>query len=230
MKILAVGDIHMAGHFLDRLSPSGQTDVLLLNGDLTNFGSAADADQVVQHARAVSPCVLAQFGNLDRPEVNDYLEAAGLNLHRQARLINDQICLIGVGGSNPTPFSTPSEFSEKRLLEFTQSGYDQARSLLENSTAVAKNKIPLILVSHTPPIGTRVDRLHNGTSVGSQAIRKFIEDSQPDLCVCGHIHEAAGSDYIGRTAIYNPGALINGGWLEIDVVNSELRATLHDSF
>ena len=230
MKILAVGDIHMAGSYLPRLSSAEKADLLILNGDLTNFGSAADAEMVLDHAQAVSPCVLAQFGNLDRPEVNDYLETAGINLHKQARLINGQICLIGVGGSNPTPFSTPSEFQEKQLLEFAESGYDQARKLLESSTAVAKNKIPLILVSHTPPIETRVDRLSNGTSVGSQAIRKFIEDTQPDLCVCGHIHEAAGSDMIGRTVICNPGPLSSGGWLEIDIANSELQTTLHESF
>ncbi|MGI9536212.1 MAG: metallophosphoesterase [Desulfocapsaceae bacterium] len=228
MKIVIAGDIHMAGRYLDRLNSTGQVDLLVLNGDLTNFGRAAEAEIVLEDACAVSPCVLAQFGNLDRPEVNDYLEAAGLNLHKQAKLINDQICLIRAGGSNSTPFSTPSEFSEEQLLEFAETGYDQARKLLAPPTAVAKNKIPLILVSHTPPIDTIVDRLHNGTSVGSQAIRKFIEDSQPDLCVCGHIHEAAGAELIGRTTIYNPGALSGGGWLEIDIENSELQATLHE--
>ncbi len=106
----------------------------------------------------------------------------------------------------------------------------QARALLAPPTTVAKNIIPLILVSHPPAIGTIVDRLHNTTSVGSQAIRNFIENNQPDLRVCGHIREAAGSEYSGRTAIYNRGALISGGWRKINILKSELRATLHESF
>ena len=170
MKILAVSDIHMAGH------------------------------------------CLTQSGNPDVPEVNEYLEGAGISLPKQVRLISDQICLGGIGGGTPTPFSTPSDFFEEQLLEFVGTGYDQARNLLESPMALAKNKIPLILVSHTPAIGTRVGQLIDGTSAGSRAIRKFIEASLPDLCGCGHIHKAAGSDVIGCM-------MGSGGWLEIDIVN-----------
>ena len=50
MKILAVGDIHMAGSYLPRLSSAEKADLLILNGDLTNFGSAADAEMVLAKA------------------------------------------------------------------------------------------------------------------------------------------------------------------------------------
>ncbi len=44
-------------------------------------------------------------------------------------------------------------------------------------------------------------------------MREFLEENQPDMCLCGHIHEARAIDRIGRTVIANPGALAQGGYL-----------------
>lgn len=216
--------------FFRRIGTKVCADLLILNGDLTNFGTVEDAQKVISAASMAASSVVAQFGNLDQPEVNEFLEEANINLHNQARLIDGALCLVGVGGSNITPFSTPSEFSEAALGGFAEQGYQQALQLLSESKELAKKPIPLILVSHTPPYETSVDRLSNGTPVGSSAIRKFIIKRQPDLCICGHIHEAAGADMLGRTPIYNPGQLADGGWLEIDINNSHVSVTFHDSF
>lgn len=35
-------------------------------------------------------------------------------------------------------------------------------------------------------------------------------------------------DKLGRTPVYNPGMLADDEWLEIEIINSELSATLHD--
>lgn len=227
MKIIAVGDVHMTAETLARNKAAAEADLLILNGDLTNYGSIAEVRQVLDQALAVNPRLLAQFGNLDKPEVNDYLQSLGLNLHNQARLLNNRVCLIGVGGSNFTPFGTPSEYSENELGRCAQNAYEQARTFIDLAEPIEKIKIPLILVSHTPPYDTAVDRLADGRSVGSTAIRSFIEAKQPDLCIAGHIHEAAGMDLIGRTMVCNPGMLRRGGWLEIVIEKSELSVTLH---
>ena len=73
----------------------------------------------------------------------------------------------------------------------------------------------LILVSHTPPADTVVDRTGSGLHVGSRAVRQFIERVQPDLCLTGHIHEARGTDTLGRTLVVNPGELAAGGYAVI---------------
>jgi hypothetical protein len=44
-----------------------------------------------------------------------------------------------------------------------------------------------------------------GFHVGSKAVRRVIEYFQPDVFVCGHIHEARGFDYLGNTLAINPG-------------------------
>jgi uncharacterized protein len=66
-----------------------------------------------------------------------------------------------------------------------------------------------------PPYGTKTDMLYSGRSVGSKAVRAFIESRQPAICLCGHIHEAKGLDAIGKTQIINPGSLANGGYAVI---------------
>ena len=60
------------------------------------------------------------------------------------------------------------------------------------------------MITHIPPFGTKLDNL--GVFTGSKGIRKVIEESQPDFCLCGHIHETAGlKDLIGKTKIINVG-------------------------
>ena len=49
--------------------------------------------------------------------------------------------------------------------------------------------------------------------MGSTAVREFIEENQPDICLCGHIHEARAMDRIGRTLVVNPGPLVQGGYV-----------------
>ena len=67
-----------------------------------------------------------------------------------------------------------------------------------------------LMVCHTPPHVTKLDRLTNGVPVGSQAVRQFIEQYQPQVCITGHIHESPGVDRIGRTKILNAGPFAAG--------------------
>lgn len=226
MKIVAFGDIHMTAPEAAKIPGIKEADLIVLTGDLTNFGGAKEVKGVLDEVLQLNPNVLALFGNLDRPEVNEYLEQLGLNLHGQAHLVNKEVCLIGVGGSNYTPFHTPSEFSEQELQAIGDKAFQQGGDYTSLGQQLHNRKIPQIFVSHVPPHNTLVDRLHNGKHVGSKAIRSIIEHYQPDLCVTGHIHEARGRDTIGKTQIYNPGMLRQNGWLTIHVNQSQLEITL----
>ena len=62
-----------------------------------------------------------------------------------------------------------------------------------------------VLVVHSPPKG-HCDTSSSGDHLGSQAILEAIEAKRPPLAVCGHIHEAWGSeDEIGQTQVINLG-------------------------
>ncbi len=226
MKIIAFGDIHMATGEAGRIPGIREADVVLLNGDLTNLGGAKEVRTVLNDVLMLNPKVLAQFGNFDRREVNDYLESLELNLHAQARILNGEICLVGIGGSNYTPFDTPSEFSEQEIFALADGAMRQGKEYIALAEPLHKRRIPLILVAHVPPFNTKVDRIHNGKHVGSTAIRSIIEQYRPDLCITGHIHEGKGCDYIHTTPIYNPGMLRRGGWITIQVNNSQLEVHL----
>jgi len=226
MKIIVFGDIHMATAEAERIPGIKDADLLLLNGDLTNYGGKKEVKSVLDDIMRINPNVLAQFGNLDCIDVNDYLENLKINLHGQARLFQGEVCLIGVGGSNFTPFHTPSEFSEKEILHLADKAFRQGQDYISLAQPLHNRKILQIFITHVPPFNTGVDKLHNGKHVGSKAIRTIIEQYQPDLCITGHIHEAKGSDMIRNTPIYNHGMLKQGGSITIDINQSQLEITL----
>jgi len=204
MKIVAFGDIHMDYAILDRIPRLSEADLVIITGDLTNFGGRHEAAIVLDAVRRINPTVLALLGNLDRPSVDAYLDEAGINLHGRG-VVRGELGIFGVGGSNPTPFNTPTEYPEEELARLVRQGYGQVVS------APVK-----VLVSHPPPHGTATDRLRNGAHVGSTAIREFIEAEQPHFCLTGHIHESREVDTLGDTLILNPGMLGSPGWIELE--------------
>jgi len=226
MKIIIFGDIHMATGFIEQIPGVANADLVLLNGDLTNYGGTAEVRKVLDDVMRINPNVFAQFGNLDRPEINDYLEELGINLHGQARLVQGKVCLVGLGGSNYTPFGTPSEFAEEKLQETAVKAFRQAREYTELAAPLKNRRIPVLFISHVPPFNTAVDTLHSGKHVGSAAVRRVIEHYSPDLCICGHIHEAKGQDMVNTTPIYNTGMFRQGGWAEVSIELSTINVNL----
>lgn len=216
MKIVSFGDVHMAIGQMNKIALELATaDLVILSGDLTTFGGIADATKVLTAARSYCPAVLALPGNLDRPEVIGFLRAENVALHGESRRIG-QLGLFGCGGSNLTPFHTPLEYQDEQLGEVLAQAYAGATDA------------PLqLMVCHTPPYATKLDRLTNGTPVGSPAVRRFIEVHQPHLCITGHIHESPGVDFIGRTKILNAGSFAAGGYIVVhddnDTVDAELK-------
>jgi uncharacterized protein len=62
-----------------------------------------------------------------------------------------------------------------------------------------------VLVVHSPPKG-HCDESSAGDHLGSQAILEAIEAKQPQVAVCGHIHESWGAESeIGPTRVMNLG-------------------------
>ncbi len=215
MKIISFGDVHMATAQMEKLAEELATaDMLILSGDLTNFGGKTDAQQVIHAAQAYCSSVLALPGNLDQPEVVDFLQMTRVSLHGESRRYGDLVC-YGCGGSNLTPFHTPLEYTDETLWQ-----------LLQQASADVPSDTLQIMVCHTPPYATRVDRLLDGRPVGSPAVRQFIAEKQPHLCLTGHIHESPGVDMIGRTKILNAGPFAAGGYIVAHYENGTLDAEL----
>ncbi|MCR4345229.1 MAG: metallophosphoesterase [Candidatus Scalindua sp.] len=215
MKIISFGDIHEDfSNLIPLKNELENADLVIVTGDLTNFNGRKEAKKVIEEIMKYNKNVLAQLGNLDQPEVNDYLTEKGINLHRNG-FIRDNIGIFGVGGSNPTPFNTPTEFSEDEIETFLLEGIDKVRN--------TKFKI---MVPHMPPKDTKLDIISAGAHVGSRSVREFILKHKPDISLSGHIHEARGSDTIENTLVFNAGMFREGGYVIITKQSEYLSAEL----
>jgi Icc-related predicted phosphoesterase len=213
MRILALTDIHGRVDYPETVADQvREAELVLIAGDITNFGDEEESGAVIRVLAALNSRILAIPGNCDRPGVQSTLRDGRMNLHATSRTIGNTL-FFGIGGCNKSPFHTPLEYTEEEI-----------ETMLGACPIPSKDNRTFI-VSHSPPHGTTLDKMFVGFHVGSKALRRFIEERQPDVVLCGHIHEARGSDHIGRTLIINPGPFPRHYAL-IDI-NGDLKFELH---
>ncbi|GAB6102247.1 metallophosphoesterase [Thermococcus atlanticus] len=209
MRIVAITDIHGRSGKAERLGrmlEDMEFDLLLIAGDLTNFQGRDKAEEILGHFLSLQKPVFSIFGNCDGRDIPELLSELGINVHSR-RVEVGGAGIVGIGGSNITPFSTIWELTEAEIQEILLRNYREGD----------------VILSHAPPHGTRADRVHLGMHVGSRALREFIEENQPPLVVCGHIHEARSVDRIGNTVIVNPGPLFRGHYAVIEFDEKEKK-------
>jgi uncharacterized protein len=206
IRIAFVVDVH--GRFVsvpEALDAIGAVDVLVVGGDITTAGTPDDAERAIDSWSSLVPRLLAVAGNMDSPAIDERLAALGVSLDGRGVIV-DGVGFFGVSASPPTPFGTPHEVSDEALASSARAGLDDVAS------AALK-----VFVPHAPPYGTECDRLRSGEHVGSRALRSFVEREQPDLVLCGHVHEGRGEDRLERSRIVNPGPALDGHYAVIDV-------------
>lgn len=213
---IVIGDLHDKTTRLTEIPGLAEAEGVIVTGDITNTGGVPQARKVLEALSEYNTSILAQIGNADRAEITDWLEAEGRNLHTRVRPLCQDTVVMGLGGSTFTPFGTPSEFPESRFADW-----------LETMWQTARKSRRIILVSHTPPRDTRCDMLSDGGHAGSTAVRDFVLECQPDVCLCGHIHEAHSLDRLGRTVLVNPGAFSMGGYAVLRLEEKNVSVSLH---
>ena len=215
MKILCIADIHGDMDAVERIKEFSRKnnikDIIIL-GDFQgygNIGKTNDAEKILNSLEEFNLFVIP--GNCDSKNLINLLNEKGVNLHENVLCIqNTDVKIIGFGGSVPTEYNTPLEFSEEEIYKSLSS------LLLEHNLNHEKN---FILATHCPPKNTKCDINFRGEHNGSSAISKIIEEFQPSLVLSSHIHESAGNeDKLGRTKIVNIGRLSEGnlGIIEIN--------------
>jgi Icc-related predicted phosphoesterase len=185
MRILACSDLHRdiegARALVER---AADADALAVVGDLATMHRGLD--EMVDALRPVECPVLLVPGN---NETDDALReaCAGLDgatvLHGEATTLAG-ITFFGLGGGIPvTPWDWSFDLDE-----------DEAELLLSGLPAGA------VLLVHSPPKG-HVDR-----GLGSAAILRAIEEKQPRLVLCGHVHDCWGQESrVGESRVRNLG-------------------------
>ena len=194
MRILAFSDIHGTYEIVETiLSSESEYDLVVLAGDITTCGSPGEMEAAVRMFKAHHRPVLGVTGNMDPAALDETLEKEGVSLDGRGVIMGD-VGLCGVGAAPLSPLETPNEIPEEEIMRRAEEGW--------KSIAGASRKV---FVPHAPPKNTKVDRTFMGLHVGSAAVRRFIEEQEPEIVICGHIHEARGIDSIGRTKIINCG-------------------------
>ncbi|MEK7263160.1 MAG: metallophosphoesterase [Bacteroidota bacterium] len=204
MKIIAVSDIHGAYQSIESLLKRVDADLLIIAGDISTKGSDSEIRNAIEIFQLHSKNIFAICGNMDFPSTENILQEKNIDVNARGKIIND-IGFFGVSGAPHSYMKTPYEISEEEIYNCAIAGYSQ----------IQQSRMKIFL-SHTPPINTNVDKINSGKHVGSSSARKFIEEMQPDICICGHIHEAFGVDKIGSTVIVNCGPA-NKYYVEIEI-------------
>lgn len=222
MRLLAAADFHGFKPAFEALKVNAKregADLIIACGDITNFGTREQAENLLRILADTRIPILFVPGNCDPPSLTEINFDGVMCIHGLGVTFGD-LDFLGVGGSTITPFNTIFEMSEEEIAKILD------RCLNNIGGSHGKG---MVLVSHSPPKNTKTDRTFTGMHVGSSSIRGFIERYKPLLTICGHIHEAKGKDCIDGSLIANPGPARHGNYAIIYINNNrldiELKAT-----
>jgi Icc-related predicted phosphoesterase len=156
-------------------------------------------------------------GNDDMNEVDEIIRCS-----KRVSLVEGQVTqldanheMIASGWSNHTPWHTEREEDEAQLKVRYEAMICQLR---DPHNAIFDIHVPPYKsgLDEAPELDKDLRPILAGQSlkpVGSSALRKAIEQTQPLLGLHGHIHEGRGSTRIGKTLCINPGSMYEQGTL-----------------
>ena len=208
LRVAAIGDLHVQE---DDVAPyrelfsevSNHADVLLLCGDLTNFGKTTEAEILAEDIRSCSIPVLGVLGNHDfecgvPEEVAKILHEAGMTvLDEQAVEVN------GVGFAGVKGFmggygrGELAPFGEPIAKAFVDEAMNEARKL-ENALRTLRTERSVAVLHYSPTVETlegepEVIFQYLGSQRLADAIDRF---DHVKAVVHGHAHHGT---YEGRT-------------------------------
>ena len=213
LKVAAIGDLHVME---DSVAPyrelfteiSSAADVLVLCGDLTNFGKAREAEILAEDIRSCSIPVLGVLGNHDyecgQPDkVCEVLHSAGMIvLDEQAHEIEGvgfagvKGFLGGFGRGELAPFGEPI------VKAFVDEALNESRKL-ENQLRTLRTDRSVVVLHYSPVVGTiEGEPQEIFQYLGSQRLCEPIDRfDHVKAVVHGHAHHGT---YQGQTPLGRP--------------------------
>lgn len=210
MRIFATSDIHGNKIIMDKLRIiADKADLILVCGDIGGKNTInktfmqfstyqkQDTDYLCSVLEDIPIPTRFILGN------DDWFEYANRHYLTEPENI-EGIPLIPFEYVLITPFNTNREVNENKL------NYELHKITADHNS---------IIVAHTPPIGAG-DILYNGDHCGSRSVRNWIEEVQPKIWLCGHIHENNSVSTIGATFVFNCAC-----WYQDDILKGWLIDT-----
>jgi Icc-related predicted phosphoesterase len=208
LTVAAIGDLHVTEESEGRYRAlfeemSDAADVIVLCGDLTNFGKPSEAEVLAEDARAASVPVLAVLGNHDfecgcPDEVETILGQAGI------RMLGEQATVIeGVGFAGVKGFvggfgrGELGAFGEQAIKAFVEESSEEARKL-ENALRSLRTERTLAVLHYAPiPETVEGEPLEIYPFLGSSRLAHAVDRfDNVRAVVHGHAHRGS---YEGRT-------------------------------
>jgi Icc-related predicted phosphoesterase len=208
LRVAAIGDLHVQEHDTAPyremfLEISHAADVLVLCGDLTNFGKTSEAEILAEDIRTCSIPVLGVLGNHDyecgQPEaISQILHDAGMIvLDEQAHEI-DGVGFAGVKGFlGGFGRGELAPFGEPIVKAFVDEALNEARKL-ENALRSLRTERSLAVLHYSPVVDTiEGEPPAIFQYLGSQRLCEPIDRfDHVKAVVHGHAHHGT---YEGRT-------------------------------
>jgi Icc-related predicted phosphoesterase len=207
MKIIALADIHGGLGYLSAVGEELRAaDLILIAGDITNFGGVVQMKHIFAELSRYNPNILAVGGNCDSPAGATYFADEGFSINCKC-VEFDGVSFVGLAGSIAD--------DQEQLGNSLEEHFVNSLDAIEKQTCDAEF---LVLVTHQPASRSAVSG-----GGGSDAIYDFIERRQPILAVSGHMHEAAGKDTIGQCTLVNPGPFQHGSYASIEINGGKVK-------
>lgn len=214
MKLLVISDLHAHNDVLDKMdSLFEQADAVIFGGDFAECFKPETGKDTLEKLCSKHENIFAVLGNCDNEDFLEELEAQDVSVEKSLAF-HEGLAFAGSGGG--TYFTGKTEF--ERTEDECLSDFDIVKNSVEQ-TGDASLWQSLILISHNPPVGEKIDSFDGEQHAGSQKFTDFIKENKPLAVVCGHIHEGAGIEKFGDTVVINPGSLGEAGsyvWLEVE--------------
>ena len=215
VRVAAMSDIHVTKTSQGALQPifaelSDRADVLVLCGDLTDYGQPEEAHVLARELSAARVPVVAVFGNHDyesgqEDEVRRILCDAGVHL-----LDGDTVEVRGVGFAGVKGFAggfgqrALEPWGERMIKDFVREAVDESLKL---ESALARLRMPeRVVLLHYAPIAATVqgEPCEIFPFLGSSRLEEPINRYEATVVIHGHAHHGTPE---GRTGtgipVYN---------------------------
>ena len=191
MKILALSDVHGDRTFIREMAEKGHSegvDLVILAGDIADHQGSVEGLVGPFKAKGLEVAVIP--GNHEGLAEIGFLEDkyGAKNLHGYVWKKGD----VGIFGCGYADVGV-TQLTEEQFFNTLKQAHDQLHDV--------KKKV---MLTHVQPQGSILSM--GMDHWGSTGVSKAVKEFQPDIHICGHIHETHGiEDKIGKTRVINVG-------------------------
>jgi Icc-related predicted phosphoesterase len=202
MRIAAVADLHYSPQNYDKIREQmlrvrDDADLLVIAGDLTNFGRVAEMDSLLTMLVRLRVPIVAVLGNHDfesgqQDELTRLMSAEGIKVLDGSGYERDGVGFAGTKGF-PGGFGRGmlTAFGEPEVKAFVQTSIDEALKL-ERAMAQLRTERRVVVV-HYSPIGDTVkgEPLEIYPFLGNSRLAEVVDRHGADLVLHGHAHHGS---------------------------------------